>query len=157
MDCYRIVDDKTNWSWQFFSHHILKAEDKIREGIEPLSKAANLFVKLKRYIEFKACVAACPRTRVNHLYSRASAMQAKNLFFSVVEGDGGTIRKSRMSPRHIFRRAMTAAMNQRALVEFILFCWREIGEQLEIQECLLGISLADLWQLPWPKERWLLV
>ena len=30
----------------------LKAEDKIREGIEPLSKAANLFVKLKRYIEF---------------------------------------------------------------------------------------------------------
>ena len=46
--CYRIVDDKTNWLWQFFSHRILKAEDKIREGIEPLSKAANLFVKLKR-------------------------------------------------------------------------------------------------------------
>lgn len=26
----------------------LQAEDKIREGIEPLSKAANLFLKLKR-------------------------------------------------------------------------------------------------------------
>ena len=70
----------------------LKAEDKIREGIEPLSKAANLFVKLKRYIEF--------------------------IFFS---------------------------------------SWRGIGEQLENQECLHGVSLADLWQLPWPKGRWLLV
>ena len=90
--CYRIVDDKTNWLWQFFSHCILKAEDKIREGIEPLSKAANLFVKLKRYIEF--------------------------IFFS---------------------------------------SWRGIGEQLENQECLHGVSLADLWQLPWPKGRWLLV
>ena len=30
------------------SHLILQAEDKIREAIEPLSKAANLYLKLKR-------------------------------------------------------------------------------------------------------------
>ena len=145
MNCYRIVADKTNWLWQFFSHHILKAEDKIREGIEPLSKAANLFVKLKRYIEFIACIAAGPRTRLNHLYSPSEGLEhlrrrQRIHSFQLLKGDGGTIRKSGMSPRHIFRRAMTAAMNQRALVEFILFCWREMGEQLEIQECLHGIS-----------------